>query len=273
MESRFRAFRRGNGERLHVAPNFHPLTSRIRIGLPSVRWSGTDSCRIHRRDFDLTLDTVTMRLTGRCASNPYSLDTAIRVSLTALLLERGGALVHGAGLMLGRQAVLCPGKSGAGKSTLSRKAGRTRVLSDELTAVRLGEGGVAVSGTPFQGEFQTGGINRTLPLRGMFFLHRGRTRECAPLTPGEACVRLLRCCLFFDRSFDQVSRLLALARAICERTPSYDFAFSLDEPWAEIARRMRAASSTNKPAAGRPGSGRRSGDAQWRAGRDRSGSR
>lgn len=242
------------------------------MNAPSVRWGGRGTAALRRRDFDLRLDPSAGTLTGRCAANPFSLDTALRVAMTALLLRESGALIHGAGLILGRDAVLCPGKSGAGKSTLSRKAGAERVLSDELTAVHLEPRGVSVSGTPFQGEFQTGGINRTLPLRALFFLRRGQNPSCRPLTPAGACVRLLRCCLFFDRSFGQMGQLLGLARSICERVPAFDFAFSLGESWKEIAARMREVTPTRSASAARPGAGRRSGSGRSRGDRRRSGS-
>lgn len=233
-----------------------------RSGAPRVTWEGPDRARLHWADFDVRFDSRSRRADGTCNANIYSLDTVVRVLMTALLPRENALLVHGAGIQIDRWGVLCPGKSGAGKSTLSKCAGAAKVLSDELSVARLGKVGALVQGTPFQGEFQTGGRNVSLPLRGLFFLHRGRRPECVRVTPALACARLLGCCLFFDTQFENRVALLRVASELCARVPAFRFGFSLDESWKSISARMRTAVGapiTSTGATRRPAAGRRSG--------------
>lgn len=149
----------------------------------------------------------------------------LRVVLSYALLDRGGALLHSAGVVDEGRAYLFVGRSGAGKSTLARlslETGRA-VLSDDLNAV-LPEGGTPEGGTwyaaqvPFTGELRDVAIAGAgaFPLGGVYRLAQGPAHRLTPLDAGAALAALLSCSPFvnadpyrLDRLGDNLERLIA----------------------------------------------------------------
>jgi hypothetical protein len=103
-----------------------------------------------------------------------ALENFCRVAVAWTALERGGFLVHGAGIVRGGRAYIFFGRSASGKSTLAAASAEGRVVSDDLTLVLPSGGGLAVAGSPFRGTYAGGepvvGLH---PLAAMFLLTRG----------------------------------------------------------------------------------------------------
>ncbi len=97
-----------------------------------------------------------------------AIENYLRAAIAWRAACRAGALVHGAGIVLDGRGYLFFGPSGAGKSTLAAHAGAGRVLSDDLTLVMPGRGGLELVGGPFRGTYDAGE-----PVVGRFPLVRG----------------------------------------------------------------------------------------------------
>ncbi len=236
---RYRGFHAGGPAAVRLAvtpdgrhaprPYMEPEFDRLAGG----RW------RIRRHDFDGTFDPASGRGSVRAVDRPTTLDSYLRVLLTGLLLDRGGMLVHAASLRFGARALLFPGPSGRGKSTLAAKAGRSRILCDEISCL-TGAGALPVlRGTPFWGEFREGRLNAAYPLAGILFLDRKLPPGVHPVRTAEAFRRMLECVMFFASDTEMNRRLLASLRAVLEAVPLRLLSYPIGMPWGEVIRMIR----------------------------------
>jgi hypothetical protein len=119
------------------------------------------------------------------------LPAALRGILGSALDRRGGALLHGAGIVIDGQAVLCIAPSDGGKTTLCGKvAGRAPVLSDETVALRLDDGLPRLAGTLFWSGPALPTAGGLFPLSAICFLRKGAEALLA-LPQSEALSELL----------------------------------------------------------------------------------
>jgi hypothetical protein len=175
---------------------------------------------------------------GRCETNPFSLDCVLRVLWSVLLPREDALLVHSCGLRHAEIGVVFPGVSGQGKTTLARKApDADDVLSDELIVIRRtpSDGGWRVHGTPFWGDFARGGISmRSWPLRALAFLAQRDRVVMSPVTSAEASLRLLECMLCFQTDRATVARNVALVARLCAEVRSVEAQLTREASTAEI---------------------------------------
>ena len=129
--------------------------------------------------FDLTGRSGQMVLArGDFDPAPRAIENFLRSAVAWLAFERGGCLLHGASIVRDGRAYLFFGPSGAGKSTIAAMSREGQVISDDLTLVLAGPGGLQAAGGPFPGTYQG-----WQPLVGLF--------------PVQGCYRLLK----DDRTF------------------------------------------------------------------------
>lgn len=199
-----------------------------------------------RIDRDMTHVTVTcgeqMASTdeqGISITSPvtYPFDQVLLMHVLAL---HEGLLVHAAGVRIGGDALIFPGRSRAGKSTLSGLlAGRPgmAVLSDDRIAVRKVGDSFTAYGTPWPGD-QGAALNRKAGLRGMCFLRHADTDRIAPLTPDQALERLFPVASvpWYDR--DVLPRVLQACDDLVTRVPAYDLHFRPDVGVVELVREL-----------------------------------
>jgi hypothetical protein len=175
---------------------------------------------------------------GRCATNPFSLDAVLRVVWSVLLPREDALLVHSCGLRHAEIGVVFPGRSGLGKTTLARKApDADDVLSDEMIAIRRSpaDGTWRVHGTPFWGDFERGGISmRSWPLRALAFLAQRDSVVMSPVTSSEAALRLLGTMLCFQTDRATIARNLSLVTRLCAEVRSVEAQLTRTASTAEI---------------------------------------
>ncbi len=178
---------------------------------------------------------------ARSVVNPfrYPLDQLL---LMLILSERGGLILHSAGLVRDGFTVVAAGVSGAGKSTLSRlwaaRYGGGSLLSDDRVIVRLdgsdrpGVGPMAY-GTPWPGEL---GASRAAgaPIAALVLLRQAPENELIRLSPREAVERVLpqASVPWFDSEL--MPRALGLAERLTGRLPAYELRFTPDEGAVDI---------------------------------------
>jgi hypothetical protein len=150
----------------------------------------------------LTLDAPQLagsidRTTGRAH---LKLDTAyplegveyfLRIAYAWLVFQRGGLMVHAAGILRAGKVCLFVGHSGSGKTTVSRASTEARVLNDDL--IVLMPDGVAwqAYATPFWNPTQVAPAPLHGPLAGVFRLVQDRQVYLEPMTSGQALAELV----------------------------------------------------------------------------------
>ena len=150
----------------------------------------------------------------------------LRILAAYRLLERGGAVIHSAGVTDGQAAFLLLGPSGAGKTTSSRlclERGAT-VLSDDLNAVRDG----FVVKLPFTGDLgERSGGPESVPLRALLKLVQGPENRLRPLSPAAALASLVAASPFVNRDPWRREALLETLEALARAVPAYELTFTL----------------------------------------------
>ena len=150
----------------------------------------------------------------------YPLD---QILLMLYLVNHEGVIAHSAGMSFHENGYLFPGCSGAGKSTVSRSlSGGDNVilLSDDRIIIRKMADAFMVYGTPWPGEAGIA-VNRSAPLRGIFFLEKGPDNIIKPIDETEALKRFMPVLSvpWFDR--DYISEALSLVSELLSKVPSH----------------------------------------------------
>ena len=162
-------------------------------------------------------------------ANPihYPLDQLLTMMLLA---DRGGCIVHAAGVHRSGSGIACIGRSGAGKTTLMgllQTRGDLDRLSDDRLILRVGEPPL-VSGTPWAGEGMVA-ANSTAELAALVFLHQGPTHKLQPISPREAAAQLLPTTSipWFDE--EAMTGCLDTLDRLVRHTPAYNLVFRRDD--------------------------------------------
>ena len=167
---------------------------------------------------------------------PGELPRALRGILVDLLDRRGGALLHGAAMVIDGQAMLCVAPSEGGKTTLCGKvAGRAPVLSDETVALRLDLQKPRVAGTPFWSGEPLPTASGLFPLAAICFLRKG-PNQLTPMGQREALSELLLEWHLPERP-DAAADALARANALVSAVPLFALHSTLDGDPLPLLRR------------------------------------
>jgi hypothetical protein len=146
---------------------------------------------------------------------PYGIVAIL--ALVLRLLHLNGFVMHGSAQVVDGRAIICTGPSGRGKSTISRLFDRCGmpVLTDERPLLRLNQGRFTVYGSPWP---SSGGfvLNRSEPLRKIYFIEHGPDNAIEAITRREAVLRLLDVAMvpwmdtaFFDPVIQTLEALIA----------------------------------------------------------------
>jgi hypothetical protein len=204
-----------------------------------VRLNDNTNCEwiLERGDFRANWNSRTGRGRVRQNSNPYSLDSVLRILHSLILAERGGFLLHAASAICDGHAFLFSGVSGAGKTTMTKLApSDATLLTDEISYLRPSRGGYSAFGTPFAGELAKSGENSAAPVAALFFLEQGPENRIQELSSAEAVRRLMRNILFFAEDRGLVEKLFATACDFAERVPIRRLTFYPDASVWELVR-------------------------------------
>jgi hypothetical protein len=135
---RFLQFRGG------PAGETYRLESRLsgpRLTLWSYEFAGVIEAAAHRAELALTDDEGPLFDRG--------LENFLRILTASFVLERGGFLLHAAGVVRGGKAYVFFGPSGSGKTTVTHLSPDDVVLSDDLTLVIRNGERYEAAGIPF----------------------------------------------------------------------------------------------------------------------------
>jgi hypothetical protein len=194
--------------------------------------------RMRRGDFSAKWDSRSGRGQIRQATNPYALDSVLRIVHSLVLARQGEFLVHAASAIRHGRAFLFAGVSGAGKTTISRLAPPdTTLLTDEISYVRKQGAGYKAHGTPFAGELARLGENCSAPLEALYLLYQGPENKIDEIDPAFAAQALMRNILFFARDAELVQSVFDGACEFVARVPVRSLTFRKDASvWDLIGR-------------------------------------
>jgi hypothetical protein len=185
---------------------------------------------LQRGDFRAQWNAKAGRGYIRQSSNPYAIDSVLRIVHTLILARQGGFLVHAASAIRGGRAFLFAGVSGAGKTTISRLApSDATLLTDEISYLRREGNQYRACGTPFAGELARVGENQSAPLSALFLLGQGPENEIRPIAKSDAIRLLLRNILFFAEDAELVGLVFQSACEFVEQVPVRRLIFVPDE--------------------------------------------
>lgn len=120
-----------------------------------------------------------------------ALQAFLKGCLQWLLLERGGTLLHAAGVAVRGRGFVFAGHTRAGKTTMARNFPDEEVLGDDLVALRREEEGFALYGTPWPGREKGIVAYGGVPLVAVFNLHPEMPGGLYPQAPAEATAELM----------------------------------------------------------------------------------
>jgi hypothetical protein len=194
----------------------------------SVAW---DSGRwlMERGDFRAEWNPATCHGRIRQTSNPYSLDSVLRIVHTLLLARQGGFLVHAASAVRDGRAFLFAGVSGAGKTTMARLApSNTNLLTDEISYVTLQKHQYTAVGTPFFGELARVGENLAAPIKCLYLLAKGAENKIESVSGAGAVRELMENILFFAKEPELVNKVFETACRFASCVPIQRLTFVPD---------------------------------------------
>jgi hypothetical protein len=197
-----------------------------------------------RSDFAGCLDLNARR--GRTVfeknAEPFAVESFLRISYSFLAVDRGGLLLHSAGVLRNGRGYIFPGRSGTGKSTIASLATSTEtVLSDEMVVVRQGGDGYLVYSTPFYGTNPSAERNIAALLQAAFLPVKDQAVNLKPARPAQALSKLLAGVLFFSQEPALARRLMDIGADIVTHVPFYELHFRRDGSfWACIAELEKA---------------------------------
>jgi hypothetical protein len=194
-----------------------------------VRMEGQEWC-IERGDFCARWNPSAARGRVRQSSNPYAIDSVLRIIHSLILARQGGFLVHAASAIRGKHAFLFAGISGAGKTTISRLAPPdVQLLTDEISYVVREGNGYRACGTPFAGELARLGENRSAALHTLFLLQKGQKNRIERVSETEATRSLMRNILFFAEDAELVGQVFRSACEFVSQVPVRTLIFTPDQ--------------------------------------------
>ena len=149
-----------------------------------------------------------------------ALENFCRVAVAWMAVGRGGVLIHGASIVREGRAYIFFGKSASGKSTLAAMNTEGQVISDDLTLVLPGAGGLQVAGSPFRGTYGGGEpVLGLFPLAGIFRLVQDTRTFVEEEKPVRAFAEFVANLPFVNDALDRYPDLLGRIEQVVRSSP------------------------------------------------------
>jgi hypothetical protein len=171
------------------------------------------------------------------------IENFLRVVFAHEILERGGLLLHGAGVVRDGQAWLFFGPSGSGKTTVTTLSAGARILSDDLVMIVPGGRGFVACSVPFRGLLTPPAMSdRSYPVAGLFRLVKDSEDRVEPLDPARAVGELVQSLPFITDCPGAAPRMLEVASAVAGAAPVSTLRFRKDSTfWGVVENAGRSA--------------------------------
>lgn len=163
---------------------------------------------------------------------------AVYRKLAERLLERDILLFHGSAVAVDGQAYLFTARSGTGKSTHARLwrelfGERAVMINDDKPLLSVGEDGVRVYGTPWNGKHHLGG-NRSAPLKALCILTRDTRNHIEAIRLEDAFPTMVQQC-YRPEDGAKIPALLSLLERMGRTVKLYRLGCNMDPEAARIS--------------------------------------
>ena len=167
---------------------------------------------------------------GEGALFDRGLENFLRVMTASFILERGGFLLHGSGVVRGGKAYVFFGPSGSGKTTVTDLSPADTVLSDDLTLVVQGDGGYEAAGIPFGlAHHKVPFTSGSFPIASLNRLVQSREVRRRAIHGARALAEVAGSLPFVMQETGQASRAMQVVERALARVPVYRLEFRKDD--------------------------------------------
>ena len=163
---------------------------------------------------------------------------AVYRKLTEYLLDYDILLFHGSVVAVDEQGYLFTAKSGTGKSThtnlwMQMFQGRAMMVNDDKPLLEVGEQGVIVYGTPWDGKHHRS-TNTSVPLKAICILNRGQENKIEKVDKKKVYPLLLQQ-TYRSRNIEKLKKTLCLFEQLLERVDVYVLFCTISEEAVSVA--------------------------------------
>lgn len=163
-------------------------------------------------------------------------NNAIHSMLAERLVWENVLLMHGSALCMDGEAYIFTAKSGTGKSTHARLwrevfGDRVWMINDDKPMLRIGETGVRVYGTPWDGKHHLS-RNASAKLKAIVNLTRDESNHIAPMSRADAFPVLMKQC-YGSRNPATMARVIELEKQLLDAVDFYTLGCNM-EPEAAL---------------------------------------
>ena len=165
------------------------------------------------------------------------LENFLRIMTANLILDRGGFLLHGSGVVRDGRAYIFFGPSGSGKTTVTDLSPDDTILSDDLTLVVPGASGYEAAGIPFGlAHHHVPDTNGSFPIASLNRLVQSRDTRREPLPRARAIAEVAASLPFVAHDPARTDQILSVLDRLLERVPVHRLHFRKDSSfWHEVA--------------------------------------
>ncbi len=165
---------------------------------------------------------------------------AIYRKIAERLIDYGAFVFHGAVILFDGKAYLFTAKSGVGKTThirlwLSVFKERARILNGDKPVIRVEDGRVFISGTPWRGKEQYGEPGY-VPLSGIVFVRRSDENIAYTENPRDAMSRFVTQAHIPKTNAETGIKALRLLDTVINTVPLVTLGCNMDEEAALVAK-------------------------------------
>ncbi len=164
------------------------------------------------------------------------MENFLRVLTASFILDRGGFLLHAAGIVRGGRAYVFFGPSGSGKTTVTDLSPEDTVLSDDLTLVVRRAGRYEAAGIPFGlAHHKVPATRACFPIASLNRLVKSPTLDRQPLTGARALAEVSASLPFVMQDKQQACRALEVVGRALAEIPAHELRFRRDSTfWGVI---------------------------------------
>ena len=199
------------------------------------RTEGVPDLRVQAGPGDIAFERS---MTGESFSEGYLEMLAVHRQIADAMPAWDTLMFHGSAIAADGFCYLFTAPSGTGKSTHTRLwrellGDRARMINDDKPLLHVGEGGVTVYGTPWNGKHSLG-ENSSAPLRAICFLERGKENVIRRVTRDEVLFQMIGQ-IYRPRTAEALARTMALADKLCARTALYRLSCNMEPDAARLS--------------------------------------
>jgi len=167
--------------------------------------------------------------------DPIAFDGLLRLILGALLLRKGGMLLHASGIVRKGYAWVFFGPSESGKTTITKLCPSDPILSDEIVAIRKNAKGQYLAySTPFSGKWKSGKHLPPALLAALFSPVKSTYLSLEKIAPSDVVKLILPQVILPSEIQDLPQRALDNIVDIVDKIQCFSLNFKLGYPIGEL---------------------------------------